>query len=166
MPGKRRSVRVAYQAGLFLLNLLIAWVVTPILVSGAEHFHRFSSVSRVTRQLNFLNSVAALGLGYFVYRTWRLRSAKWVWVGGVVWIGYGALRFWSEPRTFSVLQEGHSIFWYMSGTGCSFDTRSCLEWLLYGVLFLRAIFYSAGAICSAAVTRWYLQRASRGRVAA
>jgi hypothetical protein len=46
----------------------------------------------------------------------------------------------------------------MAGVGCSFDTRSCTDWLLYGVIFLRSVFYSAGTVCSELITRWYLQR--------
>ncbi len=156
--SSKRTAHGAYQVGLFLLNLLIASVVTPMLVSGAEHFSRFSSVALVIRQEAFLNSLAALGLGYFVYHTWHWRSAKWIWIGGMLWISYGAVRFWSEQRALSVLEEHHSILWEMSGVGCSFDTRSCTDWLLYGVIFLRSVFYSAGAFCSAVVTRWYLQK--------
>ncbi len=156
--SSKRTVRGAYQAGLFLLNLLIAWVVTSVLVSGVEHFSRFSSASLVTRQLIVLNSVAALGLGFFVYPTWHWRPTQWIWIWGLLWFAYGAVRFWSGERTFSVLQEHHSIFWEMSGAGCSFDTRSCTDWLLYGVIFLRSVFYSGGAICSELITRWYLQK--------
>ena len=152
------TVKWICQAGVFLLHLLFAWLGTAALVSVAEHPTRLSPVSHLILQEDLLSSVAAAGLGYSVYRIWRSQPMRWVWLGGLLWFARGAFRSWSEQRTLGVLQNGHSIFWDMSGIGCSFDTRSCRDWAVYSVTSLRTIFYSVGAVCCAVTRNCCLQR--------
>jgi len=132
----------------FLLNVLNASIVSGILSSPFTHFGRDSIHAAILRD-QLSNALAAFGLGYFVYRTWRPTASKWVWIAGLCWLGQRAVRFWYEQRTFSVIHvyQGPSIFWEMSGNGCEFNYQSCHDFMVYTIPFLRTIFYSIGAFC-------------------
>jgi hypothetical protein len=134
--------------GVFLLNVLNASVVSGIVASPFAQFHR-DSIRAAVLSDDFINGLAAFGLGYFVYRTWQSTASKWVWIGGLCWFGQRAARFWVEQRTFSVIHvyQTPSIYWEMSGKGCEFDYQSCKDFMVYTTPFLRTIFYSLGAFC-------------------
>jgi hypothetical protein len=141
--------------GVFLVNLVNASIISGILASPLMHFGRDSIHTAILRD-ELINALAAFGLGYFVYRTWRSAESKWVWIAGLCWFGQRAIRFWYEQRTFSVIHvyQGPSIYWEMSGSGCEFNYQSCSDFMVYTIPFLRTIFYSLGAFCCWSIGRF------------
>src|SRR5260370_900966 len=108
----KRAAKFFHVTVVFLLNVLNASIVSGIFSSPFTHFVRDSIHAAILRgQLS--NALAAFGLGYFVYRTWRPAASKWVWFAGVCWLAQRAVRFWYEQKTISVVyvNQGPSIFW-------------------------------------------------------
>lgn len=140
-------VRVARASGAFLLNVSVACVATNIVTSPFSHASGVLNISQLMWEQEWLNAAASFGLGYSVYRWWKPVTSKWVWVVGLCWFTQRAVRFWFEQRAFSVLDGGHTIYWEMSGFGCSFDLQSCKDWAQYTLQFMRMVFYSVGALC-------------------
>ena len=94
---------------------------------------------------NVAESVVAFLLGYIVTRKWRRAESRYVWIPVVVWFAQRSVAFWFENRDLGVLHGYHSIFWEMSGVGCSSDRGACIDWIVYTLPLLRGVFYSAGA---------------------
>ena len=80
---------------MFLLNLFIAVVCTSILEFPFELSLNRTKFSML--KVDGLTSAAAFGLGWFVYGRWQPNSAKWLWVAGCCWFGYGMLSRDSDP---------------------------------------------------------------------
>jgi hypothetical protein len=141
-------VRYARVAAWFLLNSVLAILGTVVLASPFEHAMTLIPQPQLIMREEILNGVTSFGLGYFAYRTWKSASSKWIWVAGLCWFAQRAFRFWLEQRSSaSVLYQGHTVYWQMSGAGCGFDATSCRDWADYTLQFLRTAFYSAGALC-------------------
>jgi|SRR5579871_48168 len=143
MHGPSKRVRFALAFG---VNLIVACVATNILSSPFSHA-RSGNISQMLWSHVWLDSLAAFGLGYSIYRWFKPAAAKWVWIAGLCWVVQRAVRYYWEQRTYSVLAGGHSVFWEMSGLGCDSTVESCRDFGLYTLQFLRTVFYSLGAIC-------------------
>jgi len=140
--------RLIRTGGMLLANLFLAVLGTVVLVSPLERFAALPRISQLILRDETMNSAASFGLGYFAYQKWRPAPAKWVWLAGLCWFGQRAFRIWLEQRTSgSVMYQGHTVYWEMSGSGCGLDALSCRNWALYTIPLLRALFYSAGAFC-------------------
>jgi hypothetical protein len=142
---------IARFTGAFLLNLILAMACTNALTSAYQQASQNPRFSQIIVKTIFLSGLSAFGLGCFVYRTWRSTSAKWIWVAGLVWFGYGAIQHQLEQPKLSVLVEGRSTFWGMAGVGCDLDVTNCRDWAIYTLQFLRTACYSAGAVFWAAI---------------
>jgi hypothetical protein len=141
-------LRMLRAIGMLVGNLLTVMVGISAFVSELYGIFPAQTPGGGLRKETVLSAVVAFGLGYFVYYKWRSASAKWIFVAGLCWFGWGALEFWLGQRDLRVVSAGHTVYWEMSGIGCnSFDTQSCLDYIQYTLLLLRTIFYSAGAFC-------------------
>ncbi len=131
-------------------DLATAVIGAAVLQAELEHIYRTHSRADLITRENILSTVSALILGYVAYTLRPHESAKWLWVGGVVWAGQRMLLFWNQSRTLRIVGASHSLYWEMSGQGCTSGlTPSCDSWLGYTVLAIRMICYSAGAWCAA-----------------
>jgi hypothetical protein len=158
MTGMTRAARAI---GLFLLNVVIASIATNVLVAPFARIDVNAIASSILKR-DFLNAVAAIALGYFVYHRWQPVSSRWVWLAGIFWFGRRAFAFWLEQRAVSVMYQGHTIYWEMSGAGCNFDMQSCHDWIVYTLPLIRTTFYSAGAFYCSYVRKHGLPRIFSG----
>jgi hypothetical protein len=148
MPAAAKFVRTT---GLYLLNLVVAAVVTDMLASPFLHTASDGTMATMLKR-DVVNGLAAFGLGYFVYRRWRQGSSKWVWVAGFCWFGQRAVRLWFAPSPFGILYPDHTVFRQLSGSGCNSEMiQSCSDWIVYTLPLLRTTFYSFGAFCCSIV---------------
>jgi hypothetical protein len=135
------ATRISRSVGLFVLNCALAAFVSGIVISPIRYHQRTFEAFLVESGL--VESIIAFGVGYFVYRRWQWSQAKWVWVAGVCWFSQRAVLFWlSQHGPLSAIHGSHSVFWEMSGKGCSFNAESCHDRWDYTLPCLRAIFYS------------------------
>ena len=143
------------QAGEFLLNLVVAAVFTSVLRADFR-LHRGRSSAAFLIVEYAINAAIAFALGYFVYRGWRLESAKSVWAVGLCLFAQRAIRFRLEQHgPLNAIHGSTSLYWEMSGVGCLVDRSICSD-RVYTLILLRTAFYSCGAwFCM-----WFRQRES------
>ena len=147
------------DAGIFILNLLVAVMGTAALVFPFTFFPRQQGAVVLKSDLltaDFLNVLAAFGLGYFPYRNWRPTASKWIWLFGLCWFVCGALR--------ALDASNGAALWEISREDAAFDLdssyknfynlQSFYHWLLFTLPLLRTVFYSAGAFCCSRVGRY------------
>jgi hypothetical protein len=112
-------------------------------------FNIFTPMPSYVRKYTLLNVLAAFGFGYFVFRRWKPVSAKWVWSAGLCLFIAGCVIYWHEQGAARLFHLDHSVYWGMSGIGCSYNAEGCLDFFAYTIPLLRTISYSAGAFaCS------------------
>jgi len=85
-------------AAIYVLNLLLAAFVTTVFVPPFNHGSDISDLAHMLRKGLILGAVAAFGLGFSVFWTWRQSASKWVWVVGVGLFAEKALQLWFEQR--------------------------------------------------------------------
>jgi hypothetical protein len=140
-----RAVSLLRTGGAFLLNFAVATVGVGILESPFIRYVHFFPVSKASiLRGDLLTSAVAYGVGYSVYARWESRSAKWVWLAGLGWLG---------TLVLLMLNGRHGTIWEISGTGTSLDFQNFSNWTEYTLPGLRTMFYSAGAFCSSRRTK-------------
>lgn len=137
MPTLMRWLR---SGGLWLVNVLVALFGTAVIEAPFSPVFHPRTIQALLIKQYLLSALFASLLGFFVYRRWRLKTAKWVGVGGICWFLLRA------PLAFS--QGG--LWHQMSGIGCSNGLHSigCTNWFIFTIPAFRTVCYSAGAwIC-------------------
>ena len=110
------------DAGILILNLLVAVMGTAALVFPFTFFPRQQGAVVLKSDLltaDFLNVLAAFGLGYFAYRNWRPTASKWIWLFGLCWFVCGALR--------ALDASNGAALWEISREDAAFDLDSCIR---------------------------------------
>ena len=139
--------------GWILGDLASALIGTNALESELGHIFPTHSRADLITKHDMLSAFAALVIGYIVWTLRPHESAKWLWIGGVLWAAQRILLFWYQSRMLRAMGASHSVYWEMSGQGCqSGFTPSCNSWLFYTIFAMRTTCYSAGAWCGA--SRW------------
>jgi hypothetical protein len=142
-------------AAVYVLNCVLAVILTVEVTSPFHHLPRFSDPVLVMHRELFLSAVGAFGVGFSVYWTWRQPASKWVWVAGAFWFAWRAVPLWLEQRAMP-FEAGHTLFGWMSGGECSSRfLQSCLDAIYYSVPSVRVIFFSAGAYCASPLPRFH-----------
>lgn len=131
----------------YIFHVLLAWIGTTVIEAPFSHYSQAAPFSSMLRE-DLLTSVVAFGLGFLAYRATRAEGSKWVWIVGLLWFARGAVGLWLEDRSLKSLHGSPGILWQMWGAGCPNDYESCTAWIVYCILLLRVVFYSAGALCS------------------
>jgi hypothetical protein len=127
-----------------LANLLAAFLGTAILSSalGRSLWHPHSIRALLCISYGY-DTVVAVLLGFSVFRRFKTRTAKWVWIIAALWL---------LTRAFLLLSSGGFSLWaQFSGVACAQGTRAmgCINWFLFTIPFVRTASYSAGAwLCS------------------
>jgi hypothetical protein len=142
--------RLGQLSGLFLLNCAVALLGTAMLASGFRIAWDSKAITASLLKETIVDGAVAFGLGYFVYRRWQWASSRWVWLAGLAWFGQRVIGFYIEQHgPLNALHGSIPVFGEMSGSRCASDSRSCIDWIVYTLAFLRTAFYSAGAFfCS------------------
>ena len=118
-----RAVGLLLLARNLVLHLLTALFGTAIIASELSHiFHPQAIRGVFIRELVISASVAFL-LGSFVYYKWKPPEAKWLWIAGAC--GFAWRVILGSPQT--IHEE--------------------VGWLTLGLVSLRVVSYSFGALC-------------------
>ena len=123
-----------------LLNLLAALVATSLAQSPFALFIHFAPPYRPAMlRADVLIVLVAFGMGFAVYRRWRPKVAKWLWLAGVCWY---------LPRTILTMLNGnHDSVLGDHGGGAPPTLQDLAGWVEFTVPCLRLVSYSAGAYC-------------------
>ena len=130
----------------FCLNAVVAAVAPEIIHYPLVHnlMRLYERTPTAFVRADIITAITAFGLGYFVYRRWHPRAAKWVWVAGLCLFAGRAL-VWKLRDPAGV---DHSILWQMVGEGPSESVQGFGDWAGYTIPCIRMIFYSNGAFCA------------------
>jgi len=124
--------------GPLILSLPIHWLVPSTSATG------------VISMEWILSMVLAGALGFFAYRTWRTRTARFTWVIFVLWFVFGLL----VKLRFAIDNASIGSLWIQfSGIECtgSLLNLDCQTFPLLTIPLVRGLSYSAGAFLAARV---------------
>ncbi len=120
--GRGCSVKVLRAAAIYFLNLLLATIVTDIVMHPFKHYEAQSDPYYVVWQEYMLSALAAFGVGFSVYWTWRKKASKWVWVAGLCWFAWRAVSLYVEQRGM-LFGKPYDILNQISGSTCSYTSE-------------------------------------------
>jgi hypothetical protein len=132
--------------GTFILGVAVAVFGTAIVDSPFERYTVGASLRASMFRMDVLTGCFAFGLGYGVFRTWKLKTSRWVWIAGLCWFGQRSL----------LPPDGiHVLSWETVATRSAFtDWVAMGNWSIYMLPLVRTVFYSAGAFaCSVIASR-------------
>ena len=147
-----------------ILHTMVAILGTAVLdtVFGkAIHPHSLAAIL----WKEWILSLACGGfIGFFMWRTWRVSAAMWVWILPGLWF---ALRFLSAllaSQSHSALIGG-GLWGQFSGAACDGGTRAlgCINFLVFTIPFVRGVSYSVGALLASRVIKTESQPAKNPR---
>lgn len=140
--------------GAFLAGLLIAILGTAVVDAPIYAIAR-PAMPRLLRMSYLLDLVTPLGLGYCIYKKWRLPQWQWVGAAGCGWFCLGVYRLLTAGSI--------AIYRDLSGLGCVYDRSlvGCTYYPLFTVLSFRAVSYSAGVLCCLGVGNYVRRRTAR-----
>ena len=157
--------------GMFVLDTLIALLGTAILDTCFSRIFSVHSISGVIRREWVLSILCAAFVGFFMYRTWRSGTSKWVWTIPTLWFIFGCLVVLGSTREHGVFSgsNGSALgnFWtQLSGSDCNSGAHApgCRDFFVFTIPFVRAVSYSAAAFLSSRIYRPGLVRAVSGNV--
>jgi len=146
---------------LFVSNLLLAAFLTTVIVQPFNHGSDISDLPYMLRKGLILGALAAFGLGFSVFWTWRRSESKWVWVVGVGLFAERALRLWIEQRGM-LFGSPYTVLGQLSGSDCSATfIQSCNDALSYSYPLVRTVFYSLEALCASPVPKFHFDSLKR-----
>ena len=147
-----RTLRIV---GMFVLDAIVALFGTAILATSFSRIVSVHSIAGVIRREWIVSIVCAVFVGFFMYRTWRSGTSKWVWTIPTLWFIFGCLVVLASMREHSVFAgssgSGLGNFWIqLSGSDCGSGVHApgCRDFFVFTIPFVRAVSYSAGAFLS------------------
>jgi len=147
-----------------ILHTMVAILGTAVLDTAfGKAFHPYSLAAILWKEW-ILSLACAAFIGFFMWRTWRVSAAMWVWVLPGFWF---ALRF--LPALFASPQHsvlaGGGLWRQFSGAACDGGTRAlgCLNFLVFTIPFVRGVLYSVGALLASRVSKTEVQPATNLR---
>lgn len=140
------AIRVLRDCAGLLANILCAVIGVGILNTLSRPLVKLFTHSRASIILTeWIGSIvfAAL-LGISVQRRWRTRSARWVWIPGLLWFLVGLAMY---------SRLGNPLLTF-SGIACIHERGiSCVPFTVFTVLLVRCSVYSLAAFLSARPSR-------------
>jgi hypothetical protein len=144
--------------GKLIVHTVVALLGTASMESAIGMAFRPQTLAGVLWKEWTLNLLCASVIGFFVWRTWKVSAAMWVWALSAVWFGFGLLLTLLTSHSQTVLIGGG--FWsQLSGAACDEGVRAigCLKFFLFTIPFIRSVSYSAGAYISFLINRTMAQ---------
>jgi hypothetical protein len=131
-------ISILKKSAVLIGHTLVALFGTAIVSLAVGKFFPVTSVAGVVRKEWLLSAGCSMAIGALMYRTWRSRLARWVWVAPFLWFAFGALMLLPTGDVWRKLFAlDHSIF------------SSPSEWryfALFTVPLIRSIGYSIGTL--------------------
>ena len=135
--------------GALILHTIVALIGTAILEGATAKAFRPQALAGVLWKEWALSLLCAAVIGFFMWRTWRVSAAMWVWVLPSVWfsLAFVLALFTSHGRSVLV---GGGLLSQFSGMGCEAGERAlgCRNFFVFTIPFIRGVSYSVGAYLS------------------
>src|SRR5882757_1288394 len=113
------------ESAMFALHLALSIIATGLIKAPFTNYVG-KSPAEVNHQEYFSSAIVSFALGLAISWVWSSPAAKWVWIGGAVWLGRRAVVMWFELH--SSLFNTHTVAGVLFGAECGVDyPTSCLE---------------------------------------
>jgi hypothetical protein len=141
--------------GMFVLDTTAAVFGTAIFESALYRAIPVHTILAILWKIWCLDITCATLIGFLMYRTWKSNSTKWVWVLPMLWFCLGVL-VRGFRHSGNILYQDSAVGYFLtqfSGVDCKNGSRSpgCLNFFLFSIPLVRAIFYSIGGIVSSRI---------------
>jgi len=132
--------------GALILHTIVALFGTAVLETAIGKAFRPHSLAAVLWKEWTLSLLCAGFIGFFMWRTWRLGAATWVWVLPGVWFGLRFVLALFASHSPSALVGG-GLWGQFSGAACDGGLRvlGCRNFFVFTIPFVRGVAYSVGA---------------------
>ncbi len=144
-----------------ILHTIVAVLGTAVLDTAfGKVFHPHSLAAILWKEW-ILSLTCAAFIGFFMWRTWRVSAAMWVWALPSLWFALRFLSVLSTSQGQSVLVGG-GLWDQFSGAACDGGLRAlgCRNFFVFTIPFVRGVFYSVGAGLSSWLGKTRSQAAS------
>jgi hypothetical protein len=140
--------------GALILHMIVALIGTAILEGVIGKAFRPQTLAGVLWKEWTLSLLCAAFVGFFMWRTWRVNAAMWVWILTGVWLGLKLVPAFLGSDAQSALVGG-GLWSQFSGTACDGGVRTlgCRNFFVFTIPFIRGVAYSVGAYLSFLVGR-------------
>jgi hypothetical protein len=135
--------------GALILHTIVALIGTAVLESAIGKAFRPHTLAGVLWKEWTLSLLCAAFVGFFMWRTWKVSAAMWVWILPSVWFGFEIVLTLFASHGQSVLVGG-GLWNQFSGTACDGGVRAlgCRKFFVVTIPFIRGVAYSVGACLS------------------
>jgi len=147
-----------------ILHTIVAIFGTAVLDTAfGKAFHPHSLAAILWKEW-ILSLVCATFIGFFMWRTWRVSAAMWVWILPCLWFALRFLPALLGSQSHSAL-IGRGLSEQFSGAACEGGTRAlgCINFFVFTIPFVRGVSYSAGAFLASQVIKPESQPANSPR---
>jgi len=147
--------------GVLILHMIVALLGTAVLETEIGKAVRPHSLAAVLWKEWVLSLLCAWFVGFFMWRTWRVGAAMWVWVLPGLWFASRFLLALFASQRPDILTGG-GLWSQFSGAACDGGVHAlgCRNFFVFTIPFVRGVSYSVGAGFSGWVSRTKLQPAS------
>jgi hypothetical protein len=143
LPQPKHSIRAWILFASFLLDLSLVFIGIALIEYPFCRVIPVHSISAVILRRWALSIVCATGIGFLAHNLWKSHTAKWAWILPAFWFV-----FWAVVA----VGAGESSAQF-TGSACdSLASSNCRYFLFSTLPFIRAIFYSVGALISSSIS--------------
>jgi hypothetical protein len=130
--------------GVFVLEFFAIVVAPGIAESCLPRLRPLFSWQAIVLKEWFVSIFLPVVLGFVCYRTWHLKTSKWIWIPAALWFAFHAESYATSHT--SVLLHSSGGWAHFSGADCPGDQSSCHAFLGETVPLIRTLSYSAAAV--------------------
>jgi|SRR5579864_139473 len=135
--------------GMFVLETLFAVIGPAVVESPFDKIFRLHQGTTIVLRTWGFSIVCATLTAFFLYKSWRNATAKWVWILPGIWFALGVFAF-RTSYSQSVLRD--TSWAHFSGMTCSnLDLKACRDFFAFTIPFIRAVSYSCGTLLASQV---------------
>jgi hypothetical protein len=140
--------------GVLILHTIVTLLGTAVLETAIGKVFRPHSLEGVLWKEWILSLLCAGFIGFFMWRTWRVAAAMWVWVLPGVWFGLRFVLALFASHSPNLLVGG-GVWGQFSGAACEGGLRAlgCRNFFVFTIPFIRGVAYSVGARLSSWVNK-------------
>ena len=130
--------------GVFVLEFFAIVVAPGVAESRLPRLRPLFSWQAIVLKEWFVSILLPVVLGFVSYRTWHLKTSKWIWIPAALWFAFHAESYATSHT--SVLLHSSGSWAHFSGANCAGDQSSCHAFWGETVPLIRTLSYSAAAV--------------------
>ena len=130
-------------AGVFVFEFFAIIVGPGLAESSLPRLRPLFSWQAIVLKEWLISILLPVVLGFVCYRSWHLKTSKWIWIPAALWLAFHAESYATSHT--SVLVHSSGSLAHFSGADCPGDQSSCHAFWGETVPLIRTLSYSAAA---------------------